>query len=348
MNNIQKGIKKIIPVKIVATGRYLPQKIATNEDFIKEFGLKMSPELKEKLLFIGTKEHRIAALDEQPSDLLAETGKKILSKTDIKVNELTQILVSTTPPDFLEPATAAVVQKKIGAGLSGCLVADVTASCVGWLTAVEFASRIIATSEKPEKILVLAAALTSRMSARSIRHRAIFGDGAGGVLLESSSPNELSCIYGSEFLGLGEYSDVIYLPAPWSVYPPTTPENLKGYFYMSEGYPGEEKLLFKLMKKHLPLLLQRLWTKTGFTPDDIDFAILHQPSKPLFEIAVKCSGISSDKIAYNFDRYGNTVSAELPITLDENIEAGKIKRGDLILLVTYGAGITAGAMLLRY
>ena len=339
---------KIIPVKIVATGRYLPEKIVTNEDFIKEFGLEMSPEVQEKLLFIGSKEHRIVASGEQPSDLLVKAGKEILEKAGIKAEELTAIVVSTTPPDFLEPATAAVVQKKLGAGLSGCLVVDVTASCTGWLTAVDFASRIIITSERLEKILILAAALTSRFPAQSLRHRAIFGDGAGGILLEKSSINEESCIYGSEFLGLGEYSDVIYLPAPWSIFPLTTPESLQGYFYMSEGYPGEKKLLFKLMKEHLPLLLERLWKKTGFAPKDVDFAIIHQPSKPLYETAVERLGISPEKVAYNFDRYGNTVAAELPITLDENIVAGKIKKGDLVLLVTYGAGITAGAMLLRY
>lgn len=134
------------------------------------------------------------------------------------------------PSDFIEPATAAIVQKKLGAGPSGCLIADVTASCAGWLTAVDFASRIITTSERPEKILVLATALTSRIVFRNVRHRAIFGDGAGGILFMRSSSDEASCIYGSEFLGLGEYSDVIYLPAVWSIYPSTTPEKLKGYF----------------------------------------------------------------------------------------------------------------------
>ncbi len=349
MSNIESKNKKIMPVKIMATGRYLPEKVVTNEDFIKEFGLKMTPEIQEKILFLGTKEHRRASLDEHPSDLLVKAGRRVLKKAGIDASELTRIIVSAVPPDFIEPATAAVVQKKIGASVNHCPVADVTASCVGWLTAVDFASRVIATSEKAEKILVLATALTSKISFRSFRHRAIFGDGAGGILLEKSNlDDETNCIYGSEFLGLGEYSDVIYLPAPWSVYPSTTPESLRGYFYMSEGYPGEKNLLFKIMKKYLPLLLERLWNKTGFTPDDVDFAIIHQPSKPLFQTAVGCLKIPEEKVAYNFDRYGNTVAAELSITLDEYIELKKIKRGDLILLVTYGAGITFGAMLFRY
>ena len=341
--------KEIVPVKIVATGRYLPQKIATNEDFIKEFGLEMSPEIQEKLSFIGSREHRVAGLKEQPSDLLTKAGIKILEKAGIKANEITQILVATTLPDLIEPATAAIVQKKIGADDNRwCRTVDLTASCSGWLIGLDFASRIITTSEKSEKVLVLAAALTSRIPFRSVRHRAIFGDGAGGVLLEKSPSLEESCIYGSEFLSLGEYSDAIYLPAPWSTIPPITPESLRGYFYMSEGYRSEKRFLFRLIEKHLPILLERLWKKTGFTPKDIDFAIMHQPSKALFEASVKYSGIPRDKFAYNFDRYGNTVAAELPITLDEYIEMGQVKRGDLVLLVTYGAGITAGAVLLRY
>lgn len=92
-----KSKVKIMPVKIVATGRYLPEKVVTNEDFLKEFGLEMSSEYQEKLLFIGTKEHRIAASDEQPSDLLAKAGKKVLEKAGIKASKLTGIIVSTTP-----------------------------------------------------------------------------------------------------------------------------------------------------------------------------------------------------------------------------------------------------------
>ncbi len=340
MNNTKRGTKKIIPVKIVATGRYLPEKIVTNEDFIKEFGEKISPaDLKKRL---GTEEHRVANINEQPSDLIVKAAKKILEKAGVSVKEITRLIISTTPGDFIEPSTAAVVQDKLGAK---CPVIEVSLSCAGWLTGVDIAARYLLTSDdEKEQILIIGGALLSRtLPVKFIQHRAIFGDGAGGVLLKKAKENEESCIYGSEFITFGEYFDLIHWPASWTPPPKRVPRDGYGYFYM-----GGKALLFELLRHHLITTLDKLWKKTGFGPNDVDFAILHQPSGPLFEETIKYSGISRNKIAQNFERYGNTVSAELPITLDEAIENGKIKRGDILLLVTYGAGINGGCMLLRY
>ncbi len=330
----------MIPVKISATGKYLPEKVVTNEDFVREFGNKTSPKALERLL--GTKEHRVAASDEQPSDLIVKAAERTLEKAGITAREITQIIVSMTPGDFREPATAAVVQRKLGAQCPGM---DIALSCTGWLAGVDIAARRIATSSNEKgRILVLGGALLSRtLPVRIAQHRAIFGDGAGGILLEKAEENEESCIYESAFVTFGEYSDVIHWPNAWSHLPEGVPDGYRGYFYM-----GESKLLSQLLQRHLEVSLNTLWGKTGFGPSDIDFAIIHQPSGPLFEIAIKSSGIPGHKITRNFERYGNTVSGELPIGLDEAIEEGKIKRGSLLLLVTYGAGITGGCMLLRY
>jgi 3-oxoacyl-[acyl-carrier-protein] synthase III len=132
------------------------------------------------------------------------------------------------------------------------------------------------------------------MPVRRVQHRAIFADGAGGILLQRTDENEESCILGSEFLVLGKYADAIRWPASWSPHPQTIPNEYNGYFYM-----GESKLLFRLLQQNMRITLKRLWEKTGFKPDDA-------------------------------------------------VEEGRIKRGNLVLLVTYGAGITGGCMLLRY
>ena len=323
----------MIKAKITATGSYLPQRIVTNKDFAQEFGNETSPEALERLL--GTKEHRVAEDNEWCSDLLVKAAKDILQKASLSSKDLSRIFVSVTPGDYIEPATSPIVHAKLGAQ---CPAMDIKVSCVGWLSALDVAMQYLANPEnKDECILVLAGALMSRtLPARKVQHRAIFGDGAGGILLQKASSDEESCIYGSEFMVLGKYADVICWPAPWSPHP-------NDFFRM-----GESKLLFRLLQRHMQTALKRLWEKTGFSPSDVDFAILHQPTGPLFEVAVKNSGIAPHKIAQNFSRYGNTVSAELPITLDEAISEGKIKRGSLILLVTYGAGITGGCMLLRY
>lgn len=340
----------MIPVKIT-TGRYLPETVVKNEDFIKEFGDNISAQALERLL--GTKEHRVAAEDEQPSDLLVKAAENIIQKSGVDRKDITRIIVSTSPGDVIEPATAAIVQKKLGIGQAGgCSVLDIKASCIGWLDGVNLASSLINSSSKQEKILVLAGTLGSRTASfHIVQHRAIFGDGAGGILLETPQYNGnayRSIIYASEFWGLGKYSDIIHWPAPWSIHFEKVPKEFKGFFYMGEKYPQEPKLLFRLAEIYLPRFIDALWQKTGFSVNDIDFAIVHQPSKPLFEKALECLEIPVEKTAYNFDRYGNTVSAELPITLDEAVGQGKIKKGDLVLLITFGAGITLGAMLMRY
>lgn len=340
LSSVEKVAKgKILPVKIVATGRYLPEKVVTNEDFIKEFKLNISPEELERRL--GTKEHRVADINEQPSDLIVKAAKKILEKANLTPKDITKLIVSTTPDDFIEPSTAPVVQGKLGIR---CPVIEISLSCTGWLTGVDVAARYIINSDKKERILVIGGALLSRtLPVYMVQHRAIFGDGAAGVLLEKTKEGEKGYIYGSEFVSLGEYYDLIHWPAPWSVPPKRVPKEGQGYFYM-----GGTEVLFRLLCHHVGITLNKLWEKTGFCPDDVAFALLHQPSGPLFDETVKVSTIPREKIAQNFDRYGNTVSAELPISLDEAIEGDKIKRGDLLLLVTYGAGITGGCMLLRY
>ena len=317
----------MIKAKITATGSYLPETIATNKDFVREFSNQSSPEALERLL--GTQEHRVAGDNEWCSDLLVKAAERTLQKANLTPKDLSRIFISVTPGDYVEPGTSPIVHAKLGAK---CPAMDIKVSCVGWLSALDVAIQYLANPEnKEERILVLAGALMSRtLPVRRVQHRAIFGDGAGGILLERSPQNEDSCIFGSEFLVLGKYADVIRWP-------------YNGYFYMAES-----KLLFRLLQRHMRATLKRLWEKTGFKPDDVDFAVIHQPTGPLFEVAVKNSGIDQSKIARNFACYGNTVSAVLPITFEEAIKVGKIKRGVLVLLVTYGAGITGGCMLLRY
>lgn len=325
-----------IPVKIIATGSYLPERIVTNKEIIEQFkerfseqarkkGRETSPEALEKLL--GAQTRHAAAPNEQPSDLVVKTAKKILNNAGISPECLTRIIVTPTPGDNVEPATATIVQRKIGAK---CPAYDTHSSCPGWLVATENAAEHIALSSKDELILIIGSALMSRdFPVELVQHLSIFGDGAGGVLLGKAKENE-GCILGSELMTLGEYSDIICWPK-------------KGNFHMGSG-----KLLTKLIQDNLKILMGRLWRQTGFGPEDVNFAVIHQPTVPIFEAAVEVSGIPKERVAKNYHRLGNTISAELPITLDEAVTEGRVKRGDIVLFLTFGAGITGGCMLIRY
>lgn len=330
----------MLKIKIAATGRYLPEKILTNQDFIKEFGNKTSPKALERLL--GTKEHYVAAPDEQCSDLVVKAAQDVLKKANLTIADIDRLIISVTPGDYIEPATFPAIHEKLGAQ---CPAMEIKASCVGWLLGVDVAIQYLANPDNQDKrILVLAGAIMSKtMPLVKVQHRAIFADGAGGILLEKSHEHEKSCIFGSEFIVLGAHTELIHWPAPWTPHPKSIPKEYNGYFYM-----GGSATLFQLLHDHFQKILNKLWKKTGLCSRDVDFAVIHQPTGPLFEAAVENSGIAPHKIAKNFAKYGNTVSAELPITLDEAIEEGQIKKGDIVLLVTYGAGITGGCMLLKY
>jgi len=327
-------------VRILGTGSYLPERVVTNQEIIDRFesnrsegdkktDRKTRPESLKKLL--GAETRHAAASDEESADLVAKAAKKILGNSGIAPERLTRIIVTPTSSsrgEHIEPAVATFVQQKIGAT---CPAFDLRSSCPGWLLAVESAAEHIILSDNDEElILVVGSALMSRdFSIEAVQHGAIFGDGASGVILGKSKGEE-SCIYGCSSMTLGQYSHYISLPR-------------EGNFYMEGG-----DRLTKLIRNYLETCLNMLWSQTGFGPKDVDFAVIHQPTVPIFETAVEVSGVPSDRVAKNYSRLGNTISAELPITLDEAVQEGRIKRGDKVLLLTFGAGITGASMLLKY
>jgi 3-oxoacyl-[acyl-carrier-protein] synthase-3 len=285
---------------------------------------------------LGAEERRAVDEGEACSDLIAEAARKVLAAARVSPLDLDRIIVSATPGDFLEPPTASVVQYKLRAR---CPAVDIKMSCVGWLAGVDFALRCIATGEK--RILVLAGTVVSRGDAfHTLMHRAIFGDGAGGVLIEADE--QQSFLAGGLWTD-GQYYTMINQPHAGSVHPTDIPIGYKGKFYM-----GPRRVFFDTLRHELAPCVESVLKEARLSKDDIDVAIIHQPSRKLFEAAVKSLNIPFAKAIQDFHRYGNTISAELPIALDENVHNGRIKRGDKLLLVTFGAGFNAGAMVLEY
>lgn len=332
-------------VKIIGTGSYLPSKVVTNANFVDEFGNNTKPEALKKLL--GTSEHRVAAGDESVSDLLIKAGKNVLADAGVSADNLTRIIISATPGDCVEPATACAVQYGLNAH---CPAYDVRKSCVGFLQALEIATMYIM-QDPLEKVLVLAGALMHRtIPASIVQHRAIFGDGAAGFLLAATSRNDSSGFYGFHFEDLGQHHDVIRWPEAWSPDSPNIPDDFKKVFYMAEHYGGEELFLLKLAPQVLPPFIKRLWDKTGVNLGSVQWAIIHYPTKPLYEASIKLMGLSglNGRLIDTYPKYANTVSAELPINFDEAVRDGRIKKGNTILLVSFGAGIVMGGCVLQY
>jgi len=321
-----------IPARIAATGSYVPEQIVANPEIL---GLEKSDGSIQRLL--GAVERRAVKEDEACSDIIVKVAQNILESAQVSPLDLDRIIVSATPGDFLAPQTASVVQYKLQAR---CPAVDINMSCVGWVAGIDYALRCIATGER--KILILAGTIVSRGSPfRNPMHRAIFGDGAGGALLEATS--QAGCFFAGSLWTDGKYYEMINLPHHASIHPRGIPMDYKGVFYM-----GPRRVFVDALNSNLSLHIERVLKEGGLTIDEIDVALIHQPSKPLFEAAVRAAGIPKEKIIQDFHQYGNTISAELPISLDANVRSGRIKRGDRLLLVTFGAGFNGGVLIFQY
>lgn len=321
-----------IPARIVATGSYLPPRIVKNNDIP---GLEETNGAVERLL--GAVERRAVDDGQSCSDIIVEAARRILESAELSPDDIDRIVVSATPGDYFEPCTASVVQHKLGAR---CPAVDVGMSCVGWVAGMDYALRCIATGV--QRVLVLAGTIVSRGTPFfNPMHRAIFGDGAGGVLLEACE--EKGRFLAGALWTDGQYHDIITMPNGSSIPTDRIPAEYHGSFYM-----GDRHTITRALKTNLPMGVEAVLHAAGLTRDEVAVCFVHQPSRPLYEAAVKAVNIGRDRLIEDYAHYGNTISAELPISLDENVRNGRIKRGDAILKVTYGAGFSGGILAYRY
>jgi len=317
--------------RIRATGSYLPEQIVTDGELLNSDGRARGLHR-----LLGTQERRAARADESCADLIAEAGRRVLAEAELSPLDIDRIVVSAAPGDYFEPPTASIVQYKLQAR---CPAIELKMSCVGWLAGVDYALRCLATGDR--RVLVLAGTIVSRGDGfLLVQHRAIFGDGAAGVLLEADQ--QRSFLAGNLWTE-GENWTMITLPHPWSPPVPGVPAQFQGKFHM-----GPREVFVQRISKDLLPSVEGVLREAGLTRDDIDVAIIHQPNKPLFDAAAQALELPPEKAIDGFYRYGNTIAAELPIALDESVRNGRIRRGDTVLLVTFGAGFNLGVMVLEY
>lgn len=319
----------------IVTASYLPEKIVSNEDIVK-MGFKGSSKTLERGL--GAKERRAAATDETNADMLFKVAKKILDKAGVLPGELDRIICAAEPCDSAAPDTSCAVQGKLGAV---CPAFGISMSCTGWVAGMDIALGCLDRGEK--NILVLAGSrVGSTLYYYNLMHRAIFGDGAGGILLQSHHRERFLA---SGLWTLGQYYSKIFVPYRWSKVPEEIPVEYKDSFYMSD----DQKMFFDVMdcSSFLPFA-NSILDKAKVKKDDIDLFLLHYASKPLYEHFLKSFDIRREKTFVRFSHQGNTVAAEMPILLDGAISAGRIKKNNLIFIFTYGAGFTAGGLVFRY
>ncbi len=322
-------------VSIVGTGSYVPDKVLTNAD------LMQLVETDDEWITsrTGIKERRIAADGEFTSDMGAKAAEAAMEMAGIKGAEIDLILVATATPDMVFPATACFIQTKIGATKAACL--DISAACAGFLFAVEIGQQFIM-SHTYDTVLVIGAEKLSSITDWTDRNTCVlFGDGAGAAILQHRSGGSHGLI-SSYIASNGEYADILWMPGG-GCKTPITRENADNHLQTIK-MSGKE--VYKQAVTAMVDAARIALEKAGLTIDDIACVIPHQANVRIIEAIADRMKISVDKFFVNLDRYGNTSAAAVAIALDEANRSGRIKRGDYVLLVVFGGGLTwAGSVL---
>ena len=326
----------MMSVGILGTGTALPEKVITNHDLAKIVDTS-DQWITERT---GIKERRQAAANETTSSLSVQAARRALEMAGIEPKALDLIICSTISPDMPLPSTAALIQRDLGA--RACCAFDLAAACSGFLFGVTVADNFIKT-QRTKYALVVGAEILSRYLDYTDRATCvIFGDGVAAAVLGGVEPP--SGILAEDMHTDGSYAEHLYIPGGGTARPASCESVKAGDHFIKMR--GNE--LFKVAVRSMEDVSQRVLKEAGVTPADIDLFIPHQANQRITDAVMGRLGISPDRVYSNISRIGNTSSASIPICLDECVRSGRIKKGDLILMVAFGAGATWGALLLRW
>ncbi len=325
---------------IIGTGSYMPEKVLTNEEISKM--VDTSDEWITSRT--GIRERRIAAENQATSDLAAEAARRALANAGASAEEIQLIIVATVTPDMFFPSTACFVQKKIGATNAVCF--DVSAACSGFLYALQVARHFINTGNRATALVIGAEKLSSLVNWKDRNTCVLFGDGAGAVVIRraeegADAPGRvLSTVMGSD----GNLADLLKVPGGSSACP-ITPENI-------ESRPNtihmEGRETFKHAVTRMLEASQQALELAGLTAADVALVIPHQANARIITAIAERLGLPDERVFMNLDKYGNTSAATIPVALDEARQAGRLKKGDVILLVAFGGGFTWASSVLRW
>lgn len=315
----------------------VPERVVTNHEFTA-MGLDTSHEW--IMGRTGICSRHLASDGDTTCSMAAQASRIAMERSGVTADELDVIILSTATPDRLLPSTAVDVQAAIGASRAAAF--DVGAACSGWLYALTVGEGLIAAGSA-KKVLVVGSEKMSAIVDWTDRSTCVlFGDGAGATVLSPATDGAgiLSSFIGSD----GTLAELLYRPAGGGTIP-MSPDVLADRSWLVK-MAGRE--VFKHAVHSMSDAVDQALQRAGLTSDDIDLLVPHQANIRIIEATAKHADISMDKVFVNIDRYGNTSSASIPISLDEAIEQGRIGEGSTVLMVAFGAGLTWASMVVRF
>ncbi len=321
---------------ITSLGRFVPEKVLTNLDLEKL--VKTSHEwIMERT---GIRERHIAEKGTATSDLAAAAARNVLERRGLTPEDVELIIVGTVTPDMLFPSTACLVQKKLGAPRAWGF--DLSAACCGFVYSLSTASQLVA-SGAHDRVLVIGADVMSSIINYEDRTTCIlFGDGAGAVLLEATEDGGGILDFNNWVDGAG--GKYLYMPAGGSLNPPSAETVAKKMHYVHQ----DGRQVFKYAVRQGTAAALELLKRNGFTASDVSLLVAHQANNRIIDATADRLELAPEKVIKNIEKFGNTTAATIPLALCDAQEEGRLNEGDLVLLVSVGAGFTVGSCIMRW
>lgn len=320
---------------ILGTGSCLPEKTLSNAD------LERMVETSDEWITsrTGIRNRRVAGRDEQNYQLATKAARRALAVTGIEPEELDLIVVATISPHMIMPSTACFVQAELGA--VNAFAYDISAACAGFTYGLDLASNYIRNRPDMKILLIGAETLSARVNWEDRNTCVLFGDGAGAVIVAGS--NDGRGVFGSNLRADGKLWNLLYMDSPESYNPDLRRDEWQGPFIRMNGSD-----IFKHAVRLMEDAVTSLLRQHDLTIDDVDLMIPHQANIRILKNLRERLGIPEERVFVNLSQYGNTSAASIPIALDEAHRQGRMARGDIVLLCTFGGGLTWGSLLMRW
>jgi 3-oxoacyl-[acyl-carrier-protein] synthase-3 len=327
----------LLRAKISALGTYVPPRLLTNADLEKMVDTSNDWILKRT----GIRERHMVDPGVATSDLGMMAARAALAERGIDSTDIEAIVVATVTPDMMFPSTACLVQHKIGA--KGAWGFDLSAACSSFVYALQTGSQFVATGAH-KKVLVIGADVMSSIIDYTDRATCVlFGDGAGAVVVEPAEDDSVGLIdFVHEIDGSGGCA--LYMPGGGSLHPSTHETVDKKMHYVHQ----DGQAVFKYAVRKMSEVCETLLSRNGLKGSDVDVFIPHQANLRIITATGERLGLRDGSTIINIDRYGNTTAATIPLAMNTARQEGKLKKGNLVLLASVGAGFTVGATLLRW
>ena len=324
-------------VKIAGLSTYVPPRVLTNADLEKL--VETSNEW--ILQRTGIRERHIVDDGVATSDLARQAALGAMAQAHVRPDDLGFIVVGTTTPDTIFPSTACLLQAKLGATRAWGF--DLGAACSGFTYALTTGMQMVATGAHDHVLVVGADVMSSIIDYRDRTTCVLFGDGAGAVVLAPAGESEPALIdFAHEIDGSG--GPALCMPAGGSKLPASRETVEQGLHYVKQ----DGQAVFRFAVRKTEEIARRVLARNGLEVSEIDLFVSHQANRRIITAAAERLGLPDSKVVINLEMYGNTTAATIPLALADAVRERRVKRGDLVLLASVGAGFTVGAVLLRW